>query len=95
VTWSGAVGGDAAQQLWYYEHNNPTFSTVLPSDVITIGGTMYLHAMVNQGLGNVVCTEIRRSDDSGATWQHTGAKFPPDLSPSSGGDTPLAACSSC
>ncbi|PSL02492.1 uncharacterized protein DUF4185 [Haloactinopolyspora alba] len=79
VTWSGAVGGDAAEQLWYYEHNNPEFSTVLPSDVITIGGTMYLHVMVNKGLGNVVWTEIWRSDDSGASWQHTGAKFPPDL----------------
>lgn len=79
VTWSGAVGGEAAQQLWYYEHDNPEFSTVLPSDVITIGGTMYLHVMVNKGLGNVVWTEIWRSDDSGATWVHTGAKFPPDL----------------
>ncbi|WP_257155677.1 DUF4185 domain-containing protein [Streptomyces sp. Ru87] len=78
VTWSGAVGGDAAQQLWAYEHDNPEFSTVLPSDVITIGGTMYLHVMVNKGLGNVVWTEIWRSDDSGATWRHTGAKFPPD-----------------
>lgn len=78
VTWSGAVGGAAAQQLWHYEHNNPVFSTVLPSDVITIGGTMYLHAMVNKGLGNVVWTEVWRSDDSGATWRHTGAKFPAD-----------------
>ncbi|MDT0382537.1 DUF4185 domain-containing protein [Streptomyces sp. DSM 42041] len=76
VTWSGAHGGAAAEQLWFYEHNNPVFSTVLPSDVITIGGTMYLHAMVNKGLGNVVWTEIWRSDDSGASWQHTGAKFP-------------------
>jgi Domain of unknown function (DUF4185) len=75
VTWSGAVGGAAAEQLWPYEHDNPVFSTVLPSDVITIGGTMYLHAMVNKGLGNVVWTEIWRSNDSGATWQHTGAKF--------------------
>jgi hypothetical protein len=79
VQWSSAYGGDTAQQLWYYEHNNPEFSTVLPSDVITIGGTMYLHAMVNKGLGNVVWTEIWRSDDSGATWVHTGAKFPSDL----------------
>ncbi|ADD42645.1 hypothetical protein Snas_2970 [Stackebrandtia nassauensis DSM 44728] len=79
VTWSGAVGGDAAQQLWAYDHDNPQFSTVLPSDVITIGDTMYLHAMVNKGLGNVVWTEIWRSDDSGATWAHTGAKFAPDL----------------
>lgn len=78
VTWSGAVGGDAAQQLWPYEHDNPEFSTVLPSDVITVGGSMYLHVMVNKGLGNVVWTEIWRSDDSGASWTHTGAKFPAD-----------------
>jgi hypothetical protein len=78
-TWSGAVGGDAAQQLWAYEHDNPEFSTVLPSDVITIGGTIYLHAMVNKGLGNVVWTEVWRSDDNGATWIHTGAKWPSDL----------------
>ncbi|MFE4629374.1 DUF4185 domain-containing protein [Streptomyces mirabilis] len=79
VVWTGAVGGEKAQQLWAYEHDNPVFSTVLPSDVITIGGTIYLHAMVNKGLGNVVWTEIWRSDDSGATWTHTGAKFPSDL----------------
>jgi len=79
VQWSGAVGGEAAQQLWDYEHDNPVFTTVLPSDVITLGDSMYLHAMVNNGLGNVVWTEIWRSDDSGATWVHTGAKFAPDL----------------
>lgn len=76
VKWDSAFGGDTAQQLWFYEHDNPVFSTVLPSDVITIGNTMYLHVMVNKGLGNVVWTEIWRSDDSGATWVHTGAKFP-------------------
>ena len=79
VQWSGAVGGEAAQQLWDYEHDNPVFTTVLPSDVITLGDSMYLHAMVNNGLGNVVWTEIWRSDDSGATWVHTGAEFAPDL----------------
>ncbi|MEU3229193.1 DUF4185 domain-containing protein [Nocardiopsis alba] len=79
IEWSGAVGGEAAQQLWPYDHDNPVFTTVLPSDVITIGDTMYLHAMVNNGLGNVVWTEIWRSDDSGATWQHTGAHFDADL----------------
>src|SRR5690606_1412009 len=58
VTWSGAVGGEAAQQLWWYEHDNPVFSTVLPSDVIRLDNTLYLHVMVNKGLGNVVWTEI-------------------------------------
>ena len=79
ITWSGAVGGDVAQQFWEYEHDNPEFSTVLPSDVVTVGTTMYLHVMVNKGLGNVVWTEIWRSDDSGESWQHTGATFDPTL----------------
>ena len=79
VTFDSAVGGEHAQQLWHYDHDNPVFSTVLPSDVITIGNTMYLHAMVNKGLGNVVWTEIWRSDDSGATWVHTGHNIPSDL----------------
>lgn len=76
VEWSEAVGGEHAQQLWEYGHG---YSTVLPSDVITVGDSMYLHAMVNDGLHNVVWTEIWRSDDSGATWHHTGAEFPADL----------------
>ncbi|MGV9455031.1 DUF4185 domain-containing protein [Streptomyces sp. NPDC003635] len=79
VAWTGAVGGRQARQLWPYAHDNPEYSTVLPSDVITLGDCMYLHAMVNKGLGNVVRTEIWRSDDSGATWFPTGAVFAPDL----------------
>ncbi|MFI8221400.1 DUF4185 domain-containing protein [Streptomyces sp. NPDC085932] len=79
VVWTGAVGGRHARQLWPYDHDNSAHSTVLPSDVIILGGSMYLHAMVNQGLGNVVRTEIWRSDDSGATWVPTGAVFALDL----------------
>ncbi|MET9802376.1 DUF4185 domain-containing protein [Streptomyces sp. NPDC006368] len=79
VVWTGAVGGRHARQLWPYDHNGPEYSTVVPSDVITLGDTVYLHAMVNKGLGTVVRTEIWRSDDSGATWVHTGAVFPPGL----------------
>lgn len=79
VVWTGAVGGRHARQLWPYDHNNPEYSTVLPSDVITLGNTMYLHVMVNKGLGNVVRTEIWRSDDSGTTWVPTDAVFAPNL----------------
>lgn len=81
IAWSEAAGGDPdyARQLWDYPHDNPVFSTVLPSDVITVGETMYLHVMVNKGLGNVVWTEIWKSTDDGHTWQHTGAKFDPGL----------------
>ncbi|MDO0939188.1 DUF4185 domain-containing protein [Streptomyces sp. DG2A-72] len=80
VTWSGAVGGEAAQQLWPYDHNNGEYSTILPTDGITIGSTTYLHVILNQGeLGNVVRTELWRSDDYGATWAFTGATWPPDV----------------
>jgi hypothetical protein len=41
-----------------------------------VGDALYLHAMVNRGFGNVVWTELWRSDDSGVTWHHLGAKFP-------------------
>lgn len=75
VTFSGAVGGAVAQQLWYYPHDN-YYQTVIPSDVITIGGTMYLHAIVNgPTFGTVRWTEIWKSTDSGASWQNTGARF--------------------
>ncbi|KAA0934675.1 DUF4185 domain-containing protein [Streptomyces apricus] len=79
VVWTGAVGGRHARQLWPYDHDNADYSTVLPSDVITLGNTMYLHVMMNKGLGNVVRTEIWRSDDLGATWNPTGAVFAPNL----------------
>ena len=77
IVWSQPAGGvpGYAAQLWDYQHDNPMFSTVLPSDVITVGDTMYVHVIVNKGLGNVVWTEIWKSTDDGRTWQHTGAKF--------------------
>ena len=79
---SGGAGGDtqgAAPQLWYYPHD-AYFTTVIPSDVITIGSRMYLHAIVNgPAFGSVRWTELWKSDDSGATWQHTGLKFPADM----------------
>ncbi|MFC7406908.1 DUF4185 domain-containing protein [Georgenia alba] len=78
VTFDAAVGGDVAAQLWHYEHDG-YIQTVIPSDVITIGGTMYLHAIVNgPEFGMVRWTEVWRSDDSGATWQHTGLNLPAD-----------------
>ncbi|WP_239009928.1 DUF4185 domain-containing protein [Streptomyces sp. 769] len=85
IEWSGAVGGDRAQQLWRYDHNNPEFDTVLPGDVITIDDTMYLHVAVQKPYPSVVWTEIWKSTDSGATWEHTGCMWgkpgQPGLSP--------------
>ena len=84
ITWDHAGGPrrDYADQLWAYNHDgapwrNGGFSTVLPSDVLNVNGTLYLHVMVNRGLGNVLWTEIWQSTDGGHKWTHLGpfAKF--------------------
>ena len=86
ITYTHAGGSDAryARQLWHYRHRpNPGLlrrgiSTVIPSDLLRVGDSLYLHAIVNRGLGNVVWTEIWRSDDNGMSWTNLGeaAKFP-------------------
>lgn len=89
ITYHAAGGGDAryARQLWRYRHRNHPgllnrgISTVIPSDLLRVGNTLFLHAIVNRGFGNVVWSEIWRSDDNGRSWQHMGrdAKFPAGL----------------
>ncbi|MGG7569572.1 DUF4185 domain-containing protein [Streptomyces sirii] len=81
IEFSGAVGGDRARQLWQYDHGNPEFDTVLPGDVLTIGDTMYLHVAVQKPYPTVVWTEIWKSTDSGATWEHTGCRWGKDGDP--------------
>ena len=85
------AGGDDpnyAHQLWPYIHDDAAtgwthggISTVIPSDLLRVDDSIYLHAIVNRGFGNVIWTEIWRSDDSGISWSHMGkdAKFPADL----------------
>ena len=85
------AGGDDpnyAHQLWPYIHDDAAtgwthggISTVIPSDLLRVDDSIYLHAIVNRGLGNVIWTEIWRSYDSGISWSHMGedAKFPADL----------------
>ncbi|MGH3560313.1 MAG: DUF4185 domain-containing protein, partial [Mycobacterium sp.] len=81
---AGGADADYARQLWHYVHREPAtrparraISTVIPSDLLRLDQTLYLHAIVNRGLGNVVGTEIWQSQDSGITWRHLGeqAKF--------------------
>jgi hypothetical protein len=90
ITWERAGGPDPdfAEQLWFYVHDatGPRWtqggiSTVLPSDLLRVGDTLYLHVMVNRGFPEVIWTELWRSDDSGISWQHMGeqAKFPAAL----------------
>ncbi|MFX4272030.1 DUF4185 domain-containing protein [Propionibacteriaceae bacterium Y1685] len=75
VTFDGTPGGDFAAQL---VQHGPDISTVIPSDVITLGDTMYLHAVANAGFGNGVWSGIWTSTDNGASWHDSGARFPAD-----------------
>jgi hypothetical protein len=90
ITWERAGGAnpDWAEQLWFYIHDDTGprwtrggISTVLPSDLLCVDGSLYLHAIVNRGFPLVIWTEIWRSDDNGISWRHLGeqAKFPADL----------------
>ena len=85
---AGGPDPEYARQLWHYHHDAAAsgwrrggISTVIPSDLLRVGESIYLHAIVNRGFGTVSWTEIWRSDDSGVSWQHLGenAKFPADL----------------
>lgn len=86
IVWERPGGPDPtyARQLWHYIHDTTPgwarggISTVLPSDLLCVDDTLYLHAMVNRGFGSVVWTEIWKSKDSGISWRHLGerAKFP-------------------
>ncbi|MFX4272953.1 DUF4185 domain-containing protein [Propionibacteriaceae bacterium Y1685] len=78
VRFSGTPGRRWARQLIPYEHDENNISTIIPSDVITLGDTMYLHAVVNRGFGNVIWSGIWTSQDNGDTWQDSGARFPAD-----------------
>jgi hypothetical protein len=85
---AGGADPDYARQLWHYIHDDAAtgwtrggISTVIPSDLLRVDDSIYLHAIVNRGFGTVIWTEIWRSDDSGVSWTHMGekAKFPADL----------------
>lgn len=60
--------GEQAEQLVNYRHNDRGL-TLLPSDIINIDGTLYMQAMWNEGVGNVLRTQIWSSKDQGESWQ--------------------------
>lgn len=74
ITFTSAAGGGYAKQILAYSHTTPAY-TWLPSDAITIGGRMYLHYMVNDGVGNVLWTKIAWSDDNGENWVESSARW--------------------
>lgn len=76
IQFNSAAGGGYAKQILPYSRDHPDYSTWLPSDAITIGNRMYLHYMVNQGLGNVRWSAIAYSDDNGENWTLSDASWP-------------------
>jgi hypothetical protein len=81
ISYDRAGGPDPAyaQQLWRYTRRDGAvgrprreISTVIPSDLLRVRDTLYLHVIVNRGFGTVVWTEIWKSDDSGLSWRHLG-----------------------
>lgn len=62
--------GDRVQQMIDYTHRDKL--TLIPSDVINIGGTLYMQAMWTEGLHNVSYSQIWKSTDKGKTWQRAG-----------------------
>ncbi|HEY0815543.1 MAG TPA: DUF4185 domain-containing protein [Pseudonocardia sp.] len=87
LRWTGSAGpGERAGQVVRYRHNGirrwgrhlRRVTTVLPTDLITLGDEMFLHVMVCRELGNVRWTEVHRSRDNGVTWRPTGVRFRAD-----------------
>ncbi|WP_129265503.1 DUF4185 domain-containing protein [Streptomyces sp. M3] len=71
----GSVGGSHAVGLVPEGHENNT--TAIPSDVFTVGGTMYMHLMRGV-LYRTHHSDFWRSDDNGETWQYL-CQWPGDL----------------
>ena len=76
---AGGANPGYAQQLWSYVHDSAPWNQRRDqhrhsSDVLVIGQTMYLHAIVNRSFGNVIWTGIWASTDNGVTWQEMGPR---------------------
>lgn len=67
----GAVGGAHAEQLVPEGHIpvDGGYTTAIPSDVFTIGNTMYLHLMRGV-IFRTHHTDFWRSTDNGSTWEY-------------------------
>ncbi|GLZ56136.1 DUF4185 domain-containing protein [Actinomycetospora sp. NBRC 106378] len=90
LVWTGCAGEDGyAQQVVGYRHRGlrrmgtsmlslRRISTVLPTDVITLGDDVWLHVMACRELGHPRATELHRSRDSGDTWEPAEVRWPGD-----------------
>ena len=58
--------GTRVEQLVAYSHDDQL--TLIPNDLLNVGGALYMHASWNKGIGNVQGTGIWKSTDQGKTW---------------------------
>ena len=57
---------EVSDMISYHRVND---STLIPSDVINIDGTLYLHGTFHAPFGDVVSSNVWKSDDGGTTWK--------------------------
>jgi len=71
LTIDGSVGGSHANGLVPEPHNpvNGGYTTAIPSDVFTVGGTMYMHLMRGV-IYQTDHSDFWQSTDNGETWQY-------------------------
>ncbi|OFT57174.1 hypothetical protein HMPREF3151_08230 [Corynebacterium sp. HMSC05H05] len=57
---------EVSDMISYHRVND---STLIPSDVINVDGTLYLHGTFHAPFGNVVSSNVWKSDNGGSTWE--------------------------
>ena len=57
---------EVSDMISYHRIND---STLIPSDVINVDGTLYLHGTFHAPFGTVVSSNVWKSDDGGKTWK--------------------------
>lgn len=57
---------EVSDMISYHRVNK---STLIPSDVINIDGTLYLHGTFHAPFGDVVTSNVWKSDNGGTTWK--------------------------
>lgn len=74
-----AVGGEKAREMLPPYRPDGEFSTKIPSDVITVGDTMYMQVWAVNPWPDVKRIEVWSSTDQGQSWELTNATWPGDV----------------
>ena len=61
---------EVSDMISYHRVNN---KTLIPSDVINVGGVLYMHGTWHVPFGTVVSSQVWKSTDQGKTWTSVGS----------------------